>query len=368
MILRAALLLLALTAAAAAWVWAADPEVTIDPATAGFIGWQAGKTDAEIVREAVREAATPAALSARIEDAVTRADAADAAMYLAIADDAGFAVAPGLRARAQAVIEGDQSFWAQAGDFFDGFIRGSSDSLPGFFGAVASDFTVVGDVRDIGLEGGKMVAGEPYSEFILGLSVVGLAATTATVATGGGGAIVKAGVSFLKFAKRAGHLTAEFAARLTRLSSDAVDLPAFKQVLRRLDVTDFDGSMKAITDYAAKVQSAEIFRVIGSLEEMRAAAGTPEAIRLLKRIQTVENLDDLRDLSKVTGKRTRGIVELTAKSSLRAFKYTVKALRLALEYLWALLTWLAALILPVLWRIVKIAGGFGRRRRAVANR
>lgn len=72
--------------------------------------------------------------------------------------------------------------------------------------AQSSDLTVYGDLRDILGEGGKMLA--RMSEFILGLSVVGLAATVGTVATGGGGVVVKAGISLVNFAKRAGHMTA----------------------------------------------------------------------------------------------------------------------------------------------------------------
>jgi hypothetical protein len=66
--------------------------------------------------------------------------------------------------------------------FGEGFVTGKGDSTAGIAGAVTSDLTVIGDLRDIALEGGKMIAGEEYSELILGLSVVGIGVTAATIA------------------------------------------------------------------------------------------------------------------------------------------------------------------------------------------
>ena len=52
--------------------------------------------------------------------------------------------------------------------FGEGFVTGQGDTNAGLAGAVSSDLTVVGDVRDIAAEGTKMLAGEEYSELILG--------------------------------------------------------------------------------------------------------------------------------------------------------------------------------------------------------
>ncbi len=365
MIARAALVLLAATCAGLAWVAAAGPEVELSPEFAASIGWRQDWTDERALDEAVREAATPADLAARVSEAVARGDAVDATLWVAVADGAAMRLPEAARRDAAALAAEQESVWAQIESFAGGYVTGEAEDLPGFFGALASDLTVVGDLRDLGREGGAMIAGREYSEFILGLSVVGVAATTATVATGGGGAAVRFGVSLAKFAKRTGALTAGFAARLLRLTDEAVDLPAFKALLRRLDLNDVDGSLEAIRAYARGVRQAEIFRVLGRLDEIRANAGAAETLRLMKRIERVEDVDDLADLSKAAGKRTRGIVELTGKASLRALKYGAKLAALILDFLWALLSWIAALVAPLLWRAARFAaGGETRAERA----
>ena len=67
------------------------------------------------------------------------------------------------------------------------------------------------------------------------------------------------------------------------------------------------------------------------------------------------------DMTKRFGIKSRGIMELTGKASLRAFKTSFKLIEWAAEGLYALITWIAGLIAMILMRGVRI---FGRRRAA----
>lgn len=348
-----------------------DWRVTIPEDVAQAIGWREGMSDAEIVDADLAWHMNDDKIAGRVADAVARNDAADAMLYLDIARKAGIPLAGGLEAAAYAVQARDQSFDEQLSDYLSGFVSGRGDSLAGLGGAITSDLTVYGDLRDITLEGGKMLAGEEYSPFILSLSAVGIAATAGTIATGGGGVVVKAGVSFVKFARRAGHMSAGFAARLLRLSEDAIDLPGLKGVLRTLDLTDPAGSWTRLTKYLGDVKDARIFKVLGKLEDIRAEVGTTEALRLLKRMEKIEDVDDIHAIAKAAGKRTRGVMELTGKSSFRAIKYTANLVQIFFEYVWGLILWIGGLLAAILlrvaisaWRLARFAVRRIARRRA----
>lgn len=374
MIGRLAFFLLLATLALGVCALAFDWRVTIPEDIADAIGWRKGLSDAEIVDADLAWYMNDDKIAGRVADAVARDDAADTMLYLDIARKAGIPLAGGLEAAAYAVQAREQSFDEQLSDYVSGFVTGQGDSLAGLGGAITSDLTVYGDLRDITLEGGRMLAGEDYSPFILGLSAVGIAATAGTVATGGGGVVVKAGVSFVKFARRAGHMSAGFAARLLRLSEDAIDLPGLKGVLKTLDLADPAGSWTRLSKYLGEVKDARIFKVLGKLEEIRAEVGTTEALRLLKRMDRIEDVDEIHTIAKAAGKRTRGVMELTGKSTFRAIKYTANVVQILFEYVWGLILWIGGLLAAIAlrvaisaWRLTRFAIRRLARRRSAAR-
>lgn len=367
---RIAFFLLVATLALCASALAFDWRIAIPEDVADAIGWREGMSDADIVDADLAWYMNDEKIAGRLEDAVARDDAADTMLYLDIARKAGIPLAGGLEAAAYAIQTREQSFDEQLSDYVAGFVSGRGDSLAGLGGAITSDLTVYGDLRDITIEGGKMIAGEEYSEFILGLSAVGIAATAGTIATGGGGIVVKAGVSLVKFAKRTGHMTAAFAARLLRLSEDAIDLPGLKTALRSINLADPAGSWTRLTKYLGDVKDARIFKVMGKMEDIRQEVGTVEALRLMKRMDRIEDVDDIHSIAKAAGKRTRGVMELTGKTSFRAIKYTANLVQILFEYVWGFLLWigglLAAILLKVLislWRIARFAARRVRKTR-----
>ncbi|MFT3811526.1 MAG: hypothetical protein QM698_16560 [Micropepsaceae bacterium] len=357
---------LALCASALVFDW----RITIPEDIAETIGWREGMTDEQVVDADLAWHMNDEKIAGRLEDAVARDDYADTMLWLEIARKAGIPLAGGLEAAAYSIGAREDSFDTQLSDFLTGFATGEADSLAGLGGAVTSDLTVYGDLRDITIEGGKMVAGEEYSQFILGLSAVGIAATAGTIATGGGGVVVKAGVSFVKFAKRSGQMTAGFAARLLRLSDEAIDLPGLKNALRSINLADPAGSWTRLSKYLADVKDARIFKVLGKMEDIRAEVGTVEALRLMKRMEKIEDADDIYGIAKAAGKRTRGVMTLTGKTSFRAIKYTANLVQILFEYVWGFLMWigglLAAILLKILislWRIGRFAVRRARRKR-----
>lgn len=289
-------------------------------------------------------------LSRRIDRALDDKLYDDAVMYAEIADYMQVELDAPTRARlfeedapARRAVRG-------AGSFLEGFVTGHGSDTAGFMGAIASDLTVVGDVRDIGAEGSKLARGEDYSKLILGLSVVGLAATTATVATGGGGLPVKVGVSLLKVAEKAGTITARFARDVSNVLQEAVNFEKLRGLLRTTDLTDSAATRRAVVEYADGVSLARVTPILTDMAALERAVGPAEAVRLMRHVDSTGDLARVGRMGETLGTKTRGVIELTGKTSLRAFKTAWNLILIALQWVWAIVAGLGALLLTALGR------------------
>lgn len=309
-----------------------------------FLALEAGLIDAyledipteTLILQELHATVSPEELDARVLEALEEGRQDDAEMYAEIAvymdrplgEDAAAALAASQTTSATVI--------RNTGSFFEGFVTGEGSDNASFAGAVTSDLTVIGDIRDIGSEGSKLVAGEEYSEVILGLSVVGLAVTAGTVASGGGGLPARVGVSLLKVAKKAGTMTKSFSKQLGRLVSKAVDFPALRRTLSDVSLSNPNATRRAVTAYADNVKSAEIFPVLARMNDVQKSVGPAESVRLMKYVRNTDDLDNIADMTRTLGVKTRGVILLTGKTSLRAFKGAINLIRWALEWVWAL--------------------------------
>jgi hypothetical protein len=129
--------------------------------------------------------------------------------------DAGLSLAPeSARAAIQnekdATVRAQSSYLRRAKDLGMGALSGRGDSLEGLIGAVTADFFVVGDVRDLVIQGGRLVVDGETDELILILSGVGLATTVAPE--------VDWVPAVLKVAKKTGAMTKGLAEHLVKLA------------------------------------------------------------------------------------------------------------------------------------------------------
>lgn len=297
-------------------------------------------------------------LSRRIDTALDADAYDDAAMYAEIAAYIEAPLNPDTVMRLEAEDAYTRRFTRNTSSFIQGFVTGEGNDTPAFMGAMASDFTVVGDVRDIGSEGTKLVRGEEYSKMILGLSVVGLAATTATVATGGGGLPARIGVSLLKIARKAGTVTMGFARDVTRVLQEAVNFEKLGGTLRAVDLANPQATRRAVMEYADGISMARVTPILDDVTALERATGPAETVRIMKYVDSTDDLARVTKMSGTLGTKTRGIVEITGKTGLRAFKTAWNLLLVALEFVWAIVAGLGALFATALGRRVVR----GRRR------
>lgn len=281
-------------------------------------------------------------LSRRIDTALDQGSYDDAVMYADIAKYADMQIEAGTANR----LKEEQGLTRRAarntGSFFEGFITGEGNDTASFAGAITSDLTVVGDVRDIGTEGSKLVQGQEYSKFVLGLSVVGLAATAATIASGGSALPARIGVSLLKVAKKAGTITVEFTRDFTRLLNEAVNFEKLGGTLKSVNLADSSATRHAITDYAQGISMAKITPVLGDMAALEKSVGPAESVRLLKYVDKGEDLARITRMSGKLGPKTRGIISITGKTSLRAFKTMGNLVLWAISWGWAILAAIGA--------------------------
>ncbi|MEX2217345.1 MAG: hypothetical protein WD749_01180 [Phycisphaerales bacterium] len=98
--------------------------------------------------------------------------------------DAGLASAdaeaqPAIERERAATVDEQGSYLRRAKDLGLGALSGQGTSLESLIGAVAADFFIVGDIRDLVIQGGRWVVDGETDELILVLSGVGVATTVA---------------------------------------------------------------------------------------------------------------------------------------------------------------------------------------------
>lgn len=238
------------------------------------------------------QALTEPRVAEEIESALAANDAELAQSFVALADARGIPVAPTLRARVAAAASTTAQALNGAGRFGRGFITGKADDLAGLAGATAGDLTVWGDLRDAGREALHWAKGEDVDELILGLSAAGIAATGVTYATFGASLPVRAGLSALKGARRAGALGVRLAEDLTGLLRRGAKGPAL--------------------------------RLIGDIGTVQGKAGTRATLLGLRHVEDAAGAARLRRLAEVKGGQTLAIVKTLGRGALFVTKAFTK--------------------------------------------
>ena len=214
----------------------------------------------------------------------------------------------------------------QVTGFAEGFISGKGEDASGVAGALAADFTVVGDLRDLSEQYGHYQQGEPVNRLITTLAGVGVGLTAATIGTGGVAAPAKAGASTLKLAARMNRLTRSFRDELLHIASTVFDWQRFLRLSKQADLV-------SISRAAKQAYNPQAARSLGLLAEqangIRKNTSVVDSIHLLKYVENTGDLKSINRLSQRFGVHTRAVFALLGRAAIRG----VKALRVTLELL-----------------------------------
>jgi hypothetical protein len=274
-----------------------------------------------------------------IREAIAADNPSDARMYLSLAQTFGYPISSVEFQADLARLESPLNTARRTvNDFTSGFVAGDAANGAGVAGAIAADFTVVGDVRDLWEQYQIHAKGEEVSPLIVTLAGVGVGLTAATVASMGATTPVKGGVSTTKLAARTGRLTPNFQKLLLKQSSDVFNYQAFLLAARA------ERSMDGIGKAAVKAYNPQAMQALQGTAErvnnIRKASSTADALHVLKYVDNADDLVRLEKLSLKYGTEAKGILKFLGKSAIG----TVRILRKSVELFVSVLVTLISLV------------------------
>lgn len=166
--------------------------------------------------------------------------------------------------------------------------------------------TPVEDLRGVVKAGADYSMGQPIDRLDLGLSVVGLGATAAILASGGSSGVLKAGTATIKLARGMGRLSPRLTRTMTAAVTDGIrwaDLPGVRG-------TD---DLARVIRADALAPLAGIARDLGRVAE---ATGPARALHLLPLVDDATDARRLASVSEAVGPRAVAQAEVLGKSRL----------------------------------------------------
>ncbi len=139
-----------------------------------------------------------------------------------------------------------------------GAVIGEGRSTEALIGAVTADFFLVGDLRDLFIQGSKRIADGEADDLILALSAVGVLTTVMPE--------IDWIAAFLKIAKKTGSLTVKMGEALLRIIRRATSTKDFTE-LRKVF-----GHVQAVAEHATPAGALRIFRHVDDPKQLERVA------------------------------------------------------------------------------------------------
>jgi hypothetical protein len=289
-------------------------------------------------------------LEQNINKAIKKRDFSLAQSYIELAKKLQITIDPTLQKRLKSQSSSISEYIHKGEDFFKGFISGKSSNGASLAGSVASDFSLVGDLRDIYKEGKLYVNNQPYDKFTLSLSMIGVALSATTIASFGASAGAKVGVSILKSAKKSKAITKSFSKLIVNKLDKSVDL----KVLKKIDISSIKAIKKSSKVIKKAINPKPIKALLKDINSIKKNTSTIDTIKILK---YVDNQKELNRAIKITSrykKSSLAVFKTLGKGVFRGAKFVIKKSALYLPMLIGLFTTLIFWGLLLLRAIVKV--------------
>lgn len=309
-----------------------------------------------LMRDFQTQAAQPGWLELEMDVALAAGDVDDALLLKESADLAGLALPQRqldrLAAETTPLAQARRTAYACG----RGFVLGAGEGAAGIGCAVVSDFSVVGDLRDLARELPK----ENPNDLIVGLAAVGLALEAGTLISLGAAAPAKAGVSMAKSAARAGLISGPLTRELRMAVGEAVDLNR----LRRGARIDEAGS------FVRAEGLQRLTRPMSDLKSVYDVGGWRAARQALKISDSADDVADAARAARTLGPQAAPVLRVIGKGALRGTKIVLRgswriagAIFAAVTGLFQLLLTIRALIAVGLraawWSLKRLVGALG---------
>jgi len=251
-----------------------------------------------------------------IEEALAAKDADLANSFLELAREKNIAVGDDLAKRVNDAVteEGSTSHFAKR--FATGLVTGNADDVASLSGTVAGDLFVFGDIRDVVREAKHLAMGEETDRLVLGLATAGLAVTAATYVSVGGVAPVRAGLTLVKDARKAGRLGEGLTRWAGRSAREVVDAPVLQRAVASGSVLRPGESVSAIKAAFRAEKAGGLVRLAKDVGRVGEKAGTRSALDTLRIAEGPKDVARAVRLAEQKGGQTRAILKLLGRGAL----------------------------------------------------
>jgi hypothetical protein len=208
----------------------------------------------------------------------------------------------------QKIIEKRSSLAYTSEKIAEGIRTGTSDELSGQLSAIGSDFFIIGDIRDLALEGTHYFKDEEVDRVLVSLSTIGLVASASTLFTLGSSAVAKSGISLLKLAHKSKRIPSWLSKYLVREA---------KYIRKDKNISN-------------------IKPLFNTLNSMNKEVGLTDTLKLLSHTKNFKELKGVSKLTKRYGNETATLLKLSDKKLLQHSsmfsKMDKKSIKLASTY------------------------------------
>ncbi|MBN8967522.1 MAG: hypothetical protein J0G95_03540 [Rhizobiales bacterium] len=256
-----------------------------------------------------------AVIEQNVAQALAQGDADLADSFVALAHERGVSIAPVVSEQVAAARAEHNSASSYTRRFARGLVTGEIEDGASLSGTLAGDLFVFGDIRDAVREGKRLVTGEEADRLVLGLAGVGLAVTAASYVSAGGAMPLRAGLSLVKDARKAGRLGTGLSAWTGRAARDVVDTPMLRQAVERVSLTRPGETAWAIKAAFRAEKAGALVRLAKDVGRIGEKAGTKGALDVLRIADGPKDVARAARLAESKGGQTRAIVKLLGRGA-----------------------------------------------------
>jgi len=253
-----------------------------------------------------------------IETALEAQNYREAQELIELATSNGFDVPPDLVERARVSFI-DRSL-AAGHSFGRGAILGSSDNAEEIAGTILADLLVIGDIRDLAIEGKHLAYGEPVDHVILGLSAVGVLTSVPAIASVGAASPADIGLSLTKATYKARRLSAILTRSLRDIATRVFDWDALSKAARRFDwrkLPDPDDLKSVLSRTVRQDEATKLTVFAADVASIAKAGGARAGVVALGLADNPREIQKMAAVARVMGDRTATVLKFTGKSIFR---------------------------------------------------
>jgi len=204
--------------------------------------------------------------------------------------------------------------------FILGFKTGESDDSASMAGAIVSDMTLFGDGLDLYKEGTKMVEGEEYDKFTIGISSIGFVLTASTYVTIGSTAILKVGASIIKTAHKRKKISKPFMKVISSKISKSINF----SLLKHINWSSIAKFKSSVNKFTKTINLLHIQDLLVNLDKISENISKSDTVKVMEYIDSSEDLNKTVIISSKFKTNTVAIFDILGKDTLKSGKVEIK--------------------------------------------